>query len=327
MGRDRDDDLDRELTAHLELEAEAQRDAGRTPEEAREAARRALGSTIAIKEDVRAAWRWGSLEPVRQDLRYAVRMLRKAPGFTVATLFSLAAGIGLNASVFSVLSAAFLRPLPAADPDRLVRVFQGSYGNLSYPNFRDVRARATTLEGLAAFSWPNPVALSVPSARNGASTEQVWSSAVSANYFDVLGVRPQHGRTFRDEEERAPGAAPVVVLGDTLWRRRFDADPAVVGTVVRINNHPFEVIGVAPARMPQPDGLFAHQLWVPAVMCGQVGIGDRLESRRQNWVRTVGRLRPEASVEALQAELGVLARGIEAAAPVEARDLRFTGLA
>lgn len=262
---DRDEDLDRELAAHLELEAEEQRDAGRSPEQARYAAQRALGNTLLIKEDVRATWRWASLESVGQDLRYALRMLRKSPGFTAATLISLTVGIGLNSSVFSVVNAILLRPLPSPEPDRLVRIFQGDWGNLSYRNFRDLRAQSATLEGTAAYSWPNPVALSDPSSPDGTHTEQVWSAAVSTNYFDVLGVRAQRGRMFLPEEERAAGAAPVVVLSDTLWRRRFHADPAVVGRAVRINGYPFEVIGVAPPDMPQPEALFAHHLWVPVV--------------------------------------------------------------
>lgn len=239
MRRGRDDDLERELSLHLELEAEEQRDAGRSPEEARYAAQRALGNTLLIKEDVRATWRWASLESVQQDVRYAFRALRKSPAFTAATLFSLALGIGLNASVFSVLNAILLRPLPASEPERLVRIYQHAHGNLSYRNFLDLRARTTTLQDVAAFSWPNPVALSDSSARDGARAEQVWSAAVSANYFDVLGVRAQRGRTFLPDEERAAGASPVAVLSDGLWRSRFNADPAVVGRAVRINGHPF----------------------------------------------------------------------------------------
>ena len=324
MGRDREDDLERELAGHLELEAEEQRAAGRSPVEAREAAQRALGRTLAIKEDVRATWRWASLESVRQDLRFAGRMLRKSPGFTAAALFSLAVGIGLNASVFSVLNAILLRPLPAPAPERLVRVFHGERGNLSYKNYRDLAAQSRALEGLAAFSWPNPVALVDPAV--GAGAEEIWSAAVSTNYFDVLGVRPQLGRTFRPEEERAVGAAPVVVLSDALWRRRFQADPGILGRVVRLSGHPFEVIGVAPPHMPQPDGLFVHELWVPVTMCVEVGFGERLTSRRQNWLRVIGRLRADATLAALRAEAPVIARAIEASAPEEARDLRFTVL-
>src|SRR5437899_342169 len=257
MGRDREDDLDRELSDHLQLEAEEQRDAGVSPEEARYAARRALGNTLLIKEDVRTTWRGAPLESVQQDLRYAFRALRKSPAFTMATLFSLALGVGLNASMCSVLNAILLRPLSAPEPDRLVRIYQHARGNLSYRNYLDLRARTTTLQGIAAFSWPNPVALS--DAGEGARTKLVWSAAASANYFDVLGVRAQRGRTFLPEEEGAPGAAAVAVLSDGLWRSRFRADPAVIGRAVRINGHPFEVVGVAPANMPQPEPLFAHQ--------------------------------------------------------------------
>jgi predicted permease len=325
--RNREDDLDRELAAHLELEAEEQRDAGASPKEASYSARRALGNTLLIKEDVRATWRWAVLESVRQDLRYAVRTLGKSPAFTAAALFSLAVGIGLNGSVFSVLNAVLLRPLPAPEPDRLVRIYQHTHGNLSYANYLDLRGQTKMLQSLAAFSWPNPVALSDASAGNGARTEQVWSAAVSANYFDVLRVPAQHGRTFLPDEERAPGAAAVAVLSDSLWRSRFHADPAVIGRAVRINGHPFEVVGIAPPEVPQPEPLFAHQLWVPAVMCGQVGIGDRLANRRQSWLRTIGRLRRDATLEGLRAEMPVIAGAIEAASPREADGLTFTAFA
>ncbi len=154
-----DQDLDRELGAHLDLETEEQREAGLPPDEARHAARRAFGNVTLVKEDTPAMWGWTSVETLWQDLRYALRMLRKMPGFTAVVVISLALGIGLNSSVFSVLNALLLRPLPVPEPGRLVRIFQGRYGNTSYRNFRDLQARTATL---AAFSWPNPVALGVP---------------------------------------------------------------------------------------------------------------------------------------------------------------------
>lgn len=150
MRRRREDDLERELSGHLELEAEEQREAGRLPEEARYAAQRVLGNTLLIKEDVRPTWRWASLESVRRDLRYAFRVLRKSPGFTAATLISLTVGIGLNSSVFSVLNAILLRPLSSPEPERLVRVFHGDRGNLSYPNYQAdpaVVGRAVRING------------------------------------------------------------------------------------------------------------------------------------------------------------------------------------
>jgi predicted permease len=147
---------------------------------------------------------------------------------------------------------------------------------------------------------------------------------VSSNYFDVLRVRPQLGRTFLPEEDAAPGKAPVVVISDQLWRTRFHADPGILGRTVQINSHPFVVIGVAPANVPQPDGLFAHQLWVPVMMCGEVGIGNRIENRRQTWLRTIGRLKPDATPSQLQAEVKVIASQIESADPKNAHKLSFT---
>ena len=114
-------------------------------------------------------------------------------GIRAVVVISLALGVGLNSSVFSVLNALLLRPLPSPEPDRLVRIFQHSYGNTSYLNYRDLQANSATLESLAAFSWPNPVALAIPTGKGTLQTEQAWSAAVSSNYFDVLGVRPATG--------------------------------------------------------------------------------------------------------------------------------------
>lgn len=166
----REEDLDRELRSHLELETEEQRDAGLHGKEARYAAQRALGNTISIKEDTRMTWGGTTFETFWQDLRHALRMLRRMPGFTAGVVLSLALGIGLNSSVFSVLNALLLRPLDVPNPDQVVRIFQGSYGNTSYRNYRDLQGRSATLASLAAFSWPNPIALTIPS-KDSASAE------------------------------------------------------------------------------------------------------------------------------------------------------------
>jgi macrolide transport system ATP-binding/permease protein len=322
--KEREQDLERELRSHLDLEAQEQEQTGLPPEQLRYAAQRVFGNATLIREDTRAMWRWTSVETLRQDLRYALRMLRRMPGFTAVVVISLALGIGLNSSVFSVLNALLLRPLPVHEPNRLVRIYQHSYGNTSYRNYRDLQAHSATLESLAVFSWPNPVALAIPTAQGTLQTEQAWSAAVSANYFDMLRVRPQLGRTFLPEEDVSAGKAPVVVISDQLWRNRFHGDPSVLGRDVRLNGHPFVVIGVASPNVPQPEGLFAHQLWVPVTMCGEVGIGNRLENRRQSWLRMIGRLKPESALSQLQAEVKVIASQIASADPRNARNLTFT---
>lgn len=319
--RRRESELDRELRAHLDLEAQEQQDAGLSPADARNAARRALGNDALIREDTRAAWGWRSIEIFRQDLRHTLRMLGRAPGFAAVLVLSLALGVGLNSSVFSVLNSLMLRPLAVPEADRLVRIYQHSYGNTSYRNYRDLQAQSKTLAGLAAFSWPMPVAMSAP---GSAESEQAWGAAVTANYFDVLGVRAQLGRTFLPHEDQAPGRDSVVVLGDRLWRTRFHADPAILGRAVRINTHQFTVVGVAPAGMPQPDALFTHEFWTPVSMGAEVGVGNRLANRRQTWLRLLGRLKPGGTVAQLQAETRVIAAAVEAAEPRDARALSFT---
>ena len=322
--RRREDDLDHELRAHLDLEAEEQRAAGLSPRDAGNAARRALGNAALVREDTRAVWGWTSLETLAQDLRVSLRMLRKTPGFAAVVILSIALGIGLNSSVFSVLNGLLLRPLPVPEPDRLVRIYQHSFGNTSYRNYRDLQAQSKTLASLAVFSWPVPVALGVPGPGGSTENEQVWGVVVSANYFDVLGVRAQIGRTFLPGEDATPGQPATVVLSDQLWRTRFRSDPDTLGRTVRINNHEFVIVGVAPPNVPQPDGLFAHQFWTPVTMGAAVGIGNRLANRRQTWLRMLGRLATDATVPQLQAETRIIAGRLEAAEPRDARGLSFT---
>lgn len=320
----RDDDIERELRDHLDLEAEDQQDRGLNPRDARYAAQRALGNTALIHEDTRAIWLSTTLERFLQDTRYALRAMRRNPAFTAVVVLSLALGVGLNTSVFTVLNALLLRPLPVPEPGQLVRIYQHDYGNASYPNYRDLQSAATTLDSLAAYSWVMPIALGIEDSRLAVHTEQALATTVSANYFRTLGVAPRLGRDFLPEEDAVAGNAPVAIIGDQLWRTRFRADPAVLGRAVRINGYPFSVIGVAPANVPQPEGLFAHELWIPVSMCDEAGIGNRLKNRRNSWLRLIGRLKPGATIEGLRAEAAVIANQVEAAEPKDARGLKFS---
>lgn len=180
------------------------------------------------------------------DIRFALRLLRKSPLFTVTAALSLAIGIGANATIFSVGSAMLLRPLPGlAAADRLIDIGRASRGatfdTVSYPNFADIRDRVTTLSGVYAHQIePSPMSLG-----GGGEAERVYGTLVSGNYFSILGTTPHLGRLLRPEDDGAPGASPVMVVSHDLWSRRFASDEAIVGRSVAINGYPFTIVGVA----------------------------------------------------------------------------------
>src|SRR5918911_953601 len=180
-----------------------------------------------------------------QDLRYGLRMLRKSPGVTLVTVLSLALGVGANTAIFSVFNGVLLKPLPVAEPERVVALYTSDYsgplyGSSSYPDYLDFRARGKVLSDLAGYS-PRPLSLNA-----GGAPERIFGEIVTGNYFDVLGVRAELGRTFLPEEDRTPGTHPVVVVSHDFWRRRFGADPRLVGQTLLINGQSLTVIGVAP---------------------------------------------------------------------------------
>jgi hypothetical protein len=196
------------------------------------------------------------------DLRYGVRMLLKSPGFTAVVVLSLALGIGANISIFSFVNAFLLRPLHVKDPDRLVAIYTGDsdrlYGGTSYLNFVDYRQQNDVFSDLIAFWRMTPVNLSA----NGRS-ERVWGSIVSGNYFSMLGIKAALGRTFLPEEDRAPGAHPVAVIGYGLCQRHFDSDPSLTGKTLRLNGHSFTVVGVAPKSFKGTTIGLSPDIWVP----------------------------------------------------------------
>ena len=227
------------------------------------------------------------------DLRYSFRMLVKNPAFTAAAIITLALGIGLNAATFSAVNGILLRPLPgAANPDRLLQLYRKwpgmDYGSNSIPHFQDLRDRTgDVFENVAAWYF-QPMSL----ASDGTS-ERTMGLLVSANFFQTYGVNPALGRTFiPGEEDRSPGAHPVVILGYGFWQARFGGDPRVIGRTVTLNGHTFEVVGVAPEDFAGPVTFASIPLYVPLMMQMQVDPGfNRIEARGNNMMNVVARLR------------------------------------
>jgi predicted permease len=243
--KNREQDLERELAAHLEAEAAEQRESGLPPQEALYAARRALGNTTLLKEQTRDVWRWTAWETFAKDVLYSVRMIRKNPGFAVIAILTLALGIGANTAIFSVLYSVLLRRLPYPQPDRLIRIWQSEPRmserrlGTAPPEFAAYRDRTRAFASLAGYQ---PVDYDLTGT---SEPEHIRGCAASANLFETLGVSPLFGRVFTTKEE-LPGAPKVVVLSYRYWRNRYAGNPHVVGTLIRLNEQPYQVIGVMP---------------------------------------------------------------------------------
>ena len=276
----RDEDLEREIRSDLALEEEEQRMAGVKSEEAPYAARRAFGNVALIKEVTREMWGWSSLERLHQDLRYAFRMMKGSPVFTLVAVVSLALGIGGNTAIFSLMNAVMLRSLPVQEPDRLVLFGAGHWGGImddlpnrswqlfAYPFYRRVQRENHVFSGVTAMmSLGNDVRGLVEGAR---VSEPMSTRLVSGTYFTVLGVNAIAGRTFTDAEDQKPGADPVAVISYSWWQRRFGRDPSVVGKTLTIAGTVYKIIGIAPAGFFGTSVGESPDLWIPLAMNAQL---------------------------------------------------------
>lgn len=313
--RDRvDAALDAELGAYVDLLADEYERNGMTRAAARRAALVATSGVDQVKEATRDAWAGRAVTVMSRELGYALRSLRRSPAFLVTALISLGVGIGGATAIFTAIEAAFLRPLPAVgDADRLVslerlRIATSELDDISYLDFRDIRAQSKALAGVAAYNG-TPMILTAPS-----STAQAWVSYVSDNFFDVLRVRAAAGRLIDASDGVGAGANAVVVLGFELWQDRFGGDPNVIGSTVQLQQRPFTVIGIAPKGFIGAMRLHRMELWIP-FGANVMPKDDGFTSRANRWLRVVARLAPGATVEGVQRELSTIADQLAEAYP------------
>jgi predicted permease len=304
-----DQNLECEIETHLQMHSEDNIRLGMSPEEARRQAIIKLGGVEATKEAYRDQRGLPVVETLWQDLRYAARVLRRNPGFTVVAISILALGIGANITIFSVVNSVLLRPLPYPDADRLVFLWsEAPKQNVrerasAYANFSEWRNQNTLFEDLAVFD-PTSVTLT-----GAAEPEQVMSVHASANLFPLLGVPPLLGRTFTADEEQQK--ARVVVLSHGLWQRRFGSSPGVLGQTLEIDGVSSQVIGVMPELFEFPKK--NTQLWEPHTL-ELNWEGQKAQRGTGSWL-VVGRLKATVSLQQAQTEMSSIAQRLEQAYP------------
>ena len=279
--------------------------------DARAAARRKFGNMTQTSEEARSTWiaRW--MSDLAQDLRQAVRGMRRDAGFTAFTILIAGLGIGASCTVFSVVNAMLLRPLPFRDPGRLVWITNGDEFTATqtehYSDLRELNRSFSDLAGWSAFYVPGNQQLT-----GAGEPERLTSVAVTGNLFALLGVEPAIGRGFTTEEcqgkYRAP---PAMLLSYSFWRRRFDADPNVVGRTLTLNNHPVTIVGVMPASF---DFASVFAPGTPVDLFIPWPLNDKAKPTG-NTMKIVGRLKPGASVQGAQAELTILGKQLESQHP------------
>ncbi|HKG60276.1 MAG TPA: ABC transporter permease [Pyrinomonadaceae bacterium] len=255
------------------------------------------------------------MENLIKDIRYGVRMLMKNPGVTMVAVITLALGIGANTAIFSGVSAFLMRPLSVPNATELVRPLEisedrGTTDEFSYPDFLDYREQCTSFAGLAA---DDMIQAAVDTENQN---DIVWGQVVSANYFDVLQVKPILGRAFLPDEDKTAGANHVVVLSHSFWQRRMAGDPNIVGKTVQLNNRAYEVIGVTPDYFVGTKFALALDFWTPMSMAEELrrdpGI---LAERDSHWMNAIGRLKPGVSLAQASAEFATIAGRLNQAYP------------
>ncbi|HLK17637.1 MAG TPA: ABC transporter permease, partial [Bryobacteraceae bacterium] len=312
-----DADLDDEIAHDLALDAEERIRAGEAVREAEQASRRDFGNVGLLKENIRENWGWASLERLARDLKYGWRSLRNSPLFAAMAILSLALGIGANASIFSVINAILLRPLPAVRQGSEVATINEKVGRgpalplISYPDYRDFRDRNTVFSGVACIGF-----LPASVGQKG-NTQRMWGYMVTGNYFDLLGVKPLAGRLLQPEDDKVRGGHPVMVLSYTGWQKHFGGDPNIVGAKAQVNGREFTVLGVAPRGFFGTELFFAPDVFFSMSMQKELAGADLLDRRSSRGFFAVGRLKPGIPMEEAEPPLNAIGQQLSREFPDE----------
>lgn len=308
-----DHELDAELREHIEQKTEDYISKGLAPKEARRQALLELRGIEQTKEACRDTRRVTWLQDFGQDIRYAARMLSKAPGFTAAAVLTLAFGIGANATIFTFINELLLRPPSGvSQPNRLISVWNrlpdGQMMQFSYPDYLYFRDHNQVFSSFVAFN-SDPTQASWT--QRGQSS-LIYVRMVSANFFPSLGVGPLVGRGFLPNEDVSPGNNPVIVLSHKFWQERLGADPSILGKTLTLNTHTFTVIGIAPANFEDVRPEFETDVWAPISMQAELEPGsDFLTDRQSYWIFVVGRLKPGFTRAQAQANVSLIASQLQ----------------
>jgi putative ABC transport system permease protein len=298
----------REIESYLEIETDQNITRGMPPDEARYAARRKLGNLTRVREEIYRMNTIRFIETLWQDVRFALRMLRKSPGFTAIAILTLGVGIGANTAVFSVVYGVLLKPLPFANPNQLVSLFEANpqkgipVDAFSYPNFLECRDHNRAFSEMAGY---NAHDLTLTGAGEPATVHTV---AVTREMFSLLGVKPLAGRGFYPEDGQR-GASPVVILSEDLWRSRFGANRNLIGRSITLDMRSFTVVGIMPGSFRFPLDEASGDIWIPVVQ-DPLWSGFMSLPAGVRWLITVGRLKRGVSIEQARANMEILSAGL-----------------
>lgn len=309
-------ELNEELQSHLDMAIAERRERGESEEAARVAVLREFGNVLLVKEVTRDQWGGRWRETLTRDLKYALRQLRKHPGFAATAIIMLALGIGANTAVFTVFNQVVLRTLPARNPHQLVLLSQDSTSDegshsgwgdkklyFSYPSYVALRDGNHTLDSLAASAF------SEVNLATGDSADKVITEYVTGNYFNTLGIPPTLGRLVDPEDDHLHAGNPVIVLSEAYWQTHFNADTSILNRSLKINGQPFTVIGVvrfSGLTTEYIPALFVPMAMQPAVMVGRDHGHDRLTNDLFFWITPIGRLKANISQTQAEQELNSL---------------------
>jgi predicted permease len=308
-------EMDDELRFHLEKQIEQNITRGMNAKEARYAALRQFGNIGAVKEECRDSWGVRFINELLQDLRYGLRQLRRNPGFTIVAILTLALGIGATSTIFSWIDSTLLNPIPGVtNTGNLVTVMRGTISEhptppFSYPDFLDLQNQNRSFAGLLAY---HDDFMSITGNRK---PERIFGALTTANYFELLGVRPVLGRGFLPREGTEPGGAPVVVISYAFWQSHFASDPSAIGRTLQVNRHSFTIVGVVPPGFQGCKTGLRDDVWIPLTMDREVWGSNQFYERGTFWLNVLGRLRPGVTRQQAAGETNIVMQQIASATP------------